>query len=152
MATKFVSQPIRFPDGQLNKNFTRADLEFHQLDHSGASYEARVFLNNPDADESTPTTEENGFVDSFYIFGHGGCFGDIGHCDVPTEPRRPFDLRPPHPLTPAEKRIIITDALHKIVDKTSEITVTVVPVIMSESLKEPDDVLQIKGISLITYD
>ena len=28
--------------------------------------------------------DDPSYAGSFYIFGHGGCFGDVGHCDVPT--------------------------------------------------------------------
>lgn len=153
---KIVSKPIRFSVSDLESEFKRADLEFHGVDHAGLSFEARVFLNNPEADENTEKTEENGYAGSFYIFGHGGCFGDVGHCDVPTEPRQPFDKRPPHPLTPTKKRIIVTEALKKAAEKNpGEITVTVVPVIRGD---QPDvkavakDVLKMERISIITYD
>ena len=39
----------------------------------------------------------------FHVFGHGGCFGEIGHCDV--QPRRLFDSRKPHALTPITKTV-----------------------------------------------
>jgi hypothetical protein len=48
-----------------------------------------------------------------YVFGHGGCFGDQGHCDVPME-RQPFDLRPPHQLTPAKMWLEVTDAIGRV--------------------------------------
>ncbi len=66
------------PVNELPSQFSRADLEFIGVDHSGASYEARVFVNNPSADIGTQTNEANGYAGSYYIFGHGGCFGDIG--------------------------------------------------------------------------
>ena len=61
----------------------RADLVFSGVDHSQTSYEVRVFLNNPTADASTPRTAEHGYAGRFVVFGHGGCFGDEGHCEVP---------------------------------------------------------------------
>ena len=79
---RYVSDPIPMPssdDAEDAADFSRADLEFHGVDHSGSSFEARVFFNNPDADETTPRQEDSGYVGAFYIFGHGGCFGDIGH-------------------------------------------------------------------------
>ena len=147
--TKFVSNPIRLPVRELENEFERADLEFHGVDHSGPSFEARVFLNNPDADESTKLTEDSGYVGSFYIFGHGGCYGDFGHCEVPAGARRPFDKRPPHPLKPVEKRLTVTEVLRKIAEKSGEITVTVVPVL---PLGISGDVLHFEGVSIVTYD
>ena len=35
----------------LARQFSRADIEFHGVDHAGASYEGRVFLDNPTADK-----------------------------------------------------------------------------------------------------
>ena len=70
-------------------DYYRADLELYGIDHSGPSYEGRVFLNNPRADENTALDIKNGYAGSYNIFGHGGCLGDLGHCDV--KQRRPYD-------------------------------------------------------------
>ncbi len=85
----------------LIPNFRRADLEFMEVDHSGASFEARVFIDNPTANQDTPKIPQAGYATSFYIFGHGGCFGDVGHCDI--HERRLYDPRPTHQLTPARR-------------------------------------------------
>src|SRR4051812_1568725 len=98
----FVSKPLKFNLKKLGRKFVRADLEFHGVDHSGPSYEGRVFINNTKANENTAMTLGNSFVGSYHIFGHGGCFGDVGHCDILKE-RLPYDYRPSHPLTPAYK-------------------------------------------------
>jgi len=146
MVDRFVSAPIELPahDGQ---DPTRADLVFYDVDHSGASYEARVFINSPDADASTPRDDPN-YAGSFCIFGHGGCFGDVGHCDVPTE-RDPFDMRPPHQLVPAAKTVVITEAYQRLVGPEDEtMTVTVVAVVPGDT---PNDVLRFDTIRLLTY-
>src|ERR1700680_4988187 len=91
---------------RLDRRFTRADIEFQGVDHSGASFEARIFLNQSNADEKTETTAASGYAGAFHIFGHGGCFGDEGHCDV--VPRRSYDPRPAHPLSPARQVVIAT--------------------------------------------
>jgi hypothetical protein len=92
---------------------------------------------------------------SFTIFGHGGCFGDVGHCDVPTGPAELFDLRlpPPHP---ASKTVIITDALRQLRDVgTTKVTVTVVPIPSETRLPtgraREGPVLKFDSVSLITY-
>src|SRR5215469_8045801 len=90
-AKKFVSDKIGL--GAFNQQFYRADLVFEGVDHAGATFEARVFLNNETANENTPTTGEQGYAGSFHIFGHGGCFGEAGHCEVRSNPR-PYDPRP----------------------------------------------------------
>src|SRR4051812_45824779 len=100
--------------GQLDltgadRGFSRADLEFHGLDHAGASYSAHVYINNIKADASTPKDAKSGYAGTFHIFGHGGCFGEVGHCDV--HPRRLYDPRGDHPLVPARKVLIATDAI-----------------------------------------
>src|SRR5690348_16357380 len=65
-------------DSLHRKDFNRADLIFEGVDHSGPSFEGRVFLNNPNATADTPATAENGYAGSFHIFGHGICLGDVG--------------------------------------------------------------------------
>ncbi len=113
----FKSQSIDNPARAGQPDFQRADLVFYGVDHSGPSYEARVYLNNPDADLHTPRDAASHFAGSFTVFGHSGCAGDAGHCEVPTGPRDPFDRRPPHPLTPQTKTVIVTDALRLLGDE-----------------------------------
>ncbi|HMH42284.1 MAG TPA: hypothetical protein VK557_02265 [Pyrinomonadaceae bacterium] len=136
---------------QLPTDYQRADLEFIGVDHSGASYEARVYVNNPNANANTQTTPANGYAGSFYIFGHGGCFGDVGHCDI--HPKRDeFDPRPSSPLEPIKKVVVATDAIKTAAAQTSEINVTVVPVILSWTEKsELTDVCKYDHINLVTY-
>lgn len=135
----------------LDQTFTRADIEFDGVDHSGASFEARVFLNNPDANDSTEKTLESGYAGSFHIFGHGGCFGDDeGHCEV--HPRRAYDPRPGHPLSRARKVVIATPAVRRALEQNSTATITVVPIIMSLTEKcDTENVLKFDKVSIITY-
>jgi hypothetical protein len=151
MTTKFTSQSISIGENYRNTPFYRADIIFEGIDHSGISYEGRVFLNNPNADETTPTTPENGYSKSFFIFGHGRCFGDIGHCDLRTG-TRPYDKRSQHPLTPLNIRVTVTDALKQIVQNVNELTVTVVPVVHApDDSLEMDNCLKFKQINLEIY-
>src|SRR5262249_33443730 len=63
MATTLeVPRPPLAPD-----EFSRADLEFRGVDHSGPSFEARVYLNNADAGAETPLTEDTGYAGSFWV-------------------------------------------------------------------------------------
>ena len=150
MSARFLSAPI--PLAGVRRGFRRADLVFHGLDHSGPSYEVRIFFNQPDADAATPRTAEAGYVRSFYMFGHGGCAGQPGHCEVP-ETRRAFDLRPPHQLTPATRWVTVTDATRRALE-AGELRVTVVPVVTSlAGARDVDvDVMAFQQVSLVTYD
>jgi tyrosinase len=145
----YVSAKI--PLDPLAKNFHRADLVFEGVDHSGATFEARVFLNNTGATAKTATTTQNGYAGSFHIFGHGGCFGDVGHCEVRGLPRL-YDPRPAHPLTPARKVLIATDAIRRALGKGRQMTVTVVPIVRAGTPEcDYEDVLKFEKISVRTY-
>lgn len=135
----------------IQKEFYRADLLFDGVDHAGASYEARIFLNNPKADDQTPTTLDNGYAGRYHIFGHGGCFGDVGHCEV-SGPRRPYDPRYSHPLTAASKTVIATEAIRRAVNQGQEMTVTVVPIITSGTkLCDYENTLKFDRVSVVAY-
>jgi hypothetical protein len=134
--------------------YERADLEFHGVDHAKASFEARLFINNPQAGTDTPVTDES-YAGSFWIFGHGGCAGDEGHCE-PRRERRPYDLRPEHQLTPVSKRVVITDKLRALVRPGEQFTVRVVPWIRPESAARlpanlVTDVLHFDRADLVSY-
>jgi hypothetical protein len=134
----YTSQPISAAEIPLEEA-SRVDIEFQQVDDSGASFEGRVFLNNPEADENTDLNLENGYAGSFFIFGHGGCFGDEGHCEVDTERAfDPYDPRRSHPMTPVETSVEATEAVQRTASEGEDVTVTVVPVIMG--LTEQTDV------------
>jgi len=152
VSAAFVSRPIALSG--VGGGFHRADLVFHGLDHSGPSYEVRIFFNNRDANADTPLTEKEGYVRSFYLFGHGGCAGQPGHCDVP-ETRRPYDVRPQHQLTTATRWVTVTDATRKALAAGGDLTVTAVPVVTSASAAkrdEDEDLMGLQQMSLVTYD
>ena len=149
MATPFTAPPL---DAKaLDTRFSRADVEFLGVDHSGSSYEGRVYLNNPDATDQTARTPEAGFAGSYYIFGHGGCLGDEGHCDV--KPRRAYDPRPGHHLTGARKVVIATDAVRRALAGGGQVTVTVVPVVHAVGPRSgwDDEVLGLDEVRIVTY-
>lgn len=145
----FNSQPIDNPARTGQPEFERADLVFYGVDHAGPSFEARIFLNNPKADLSSARDDASGYAGSFTVFGHAGCAGDVGHCDVPTGPKDPFDRRPPHALTPQTKTVIVTSALRKV--SADQLTVTVVPVRPGPDGAELADTLKFDRFSLLTY-
>jgi tyrosinase len=146
---KATSPEISLED--VGADFVRADVEFHGVDHSGSSYEGRVFVNNPDADADTEMTLEHGYAGSYYIFGHGGCYFDEGHCDV--KPRGPYDPSPPHELWPTRKVVIATDAIRAAAESGSALTITVVPVVTATSdiVSEDEELPKFEAVSVITY-
>jgi tyrosinase len=148
---RFKSKPLprpRFDDDMAPIN--RVDLVFYDVDPSGPSYQARIYLDAPDADHKTPRDESYGFGGWFTVFGHGGCFGDDErHCEVPDEVD-PFDLRPPRGIPRQTKVVTVTDALRRLSGDT--FVVTVVPVIPTEAGPQPTDTLDFKRLRLLTYE
>lgn len=145
----FISGAIENPASGQKPDFARADLVFYGVDHSGPSFEARIFFNNPEANLRTPRDDAS-YAGSFTVFGHAGCAGDPGHCDVPSGPKDPFDRRPPHSLTPQTKTVIVTDALRKISEE--QLTITVIPVRPGAEGPQVSDALSFERFTLVTYD
>jgi tyrosinase len=145
MVEHFTSTPIELPLG--NHPFARADLIFHGLDHSGASFEGQVFL-DPRGVGRDAGADHRAYVGSFFVFGHGGCFGDIGHCDIPAE-RDPFDLRPPHQLEPATRILTVTEAVEGLLVR--DVEAAKVTVIARTAEKRPANVLAFEKVRLATY-
>ena len=147
----FRSPPIKLHFNPDENDFYRADIELYGVDLSGPSYEGRVFLNNPAASENTPMDVGNGYVGSYHIFGHGGCFGDSGHCEV--APRRTYDSRAQHPLTPAFKSLVATAIIKKILKSTDTITITIVPIIAKGGrMSDTKEVVDIQRIRINGYE
>jgi hypothetical protein len=147
----FTSPPINVYVNEKEHEYYRVDIEFHGVDHSGPSYEGRVFLNKPNANKNTPLDYKNNYAGSYNIFGHGGCFGDIGHCDI--KPRRAYDSRAAHPLTPALKTIVVTNLIKKILKSKQTITVTIVPIIAKGGrMSNVKDVVHIGSIRINAYE
>jgi tyrosinase len=144
----YRSNPIGLTPADIGTGYYRADLVFDGVDHSGGSFALRVFFNNPDATGETEITAENGYAGSVYVFGHGGCFGDEGHCDVPVR-RRAFDHRPPHQLTPAKMWIEVTGAIRQLSQRQEQLVITVVPVMPGEAAQ--DSPVPFQKVSLVTY-
>jgi tyrosinase len=152
-----ITLKLARPTHEAAEEFSRADLEFRGVDHSGPSFEARVYLENPGADANTGRDPASGYAGSFHVFGHGGCFGEHGHCDIPKGQHSPYDLRFAHQLTPQYKTVIVTDALRTLMAKSARksVTVTVVPVVrdnLASLVGHAADPLRFESVSLITYE
>lgn len=112
--------PIRV--GAL-KESGRADLVFGGVEQAGPSWEGRVFLNNPGADESTPRNAGAGYAGSFHVYG----YGDPAPPDIAERKARQEEGGPA--VAPIEKRLHADpEALRSALSGTDELTVTVVAV------------------------
>lgn len=144
------------PPHDSPEDFSRADLEFRGVDHAGPSYEGCVYLNNPDADPDTGREPDTGYAGSFYVFGHGGCAGEAGHCDPAQAARGPYDLRPPHPLRPQFKTVVVTEALRRLMGAGDQALAVTVVAIVAESTPpvfgDTGDPLKLEGVRLITRE
>jgi tyrosinase len=143
----FVSAPIRLTAAQAAGVFARADLIFYDVDARHASFTARVFLQTPGDVDLSPGRQD-GYAGFFAIFGHGGCSGDEGHCEIP-QSRDPFDLGPPHPLTPQVKLVDVTKRLHQV--GGDEVVAVVLAVRPGRDGATLSDMLTFSAMRLITY-
>ena len=150
----FVSDKINLDFEKLSKEFYRADLELQEVDHSGPSYEGRVFINNDNANYDTPLNSNGGYVGSYYIFGHGGCYGDEGHCDIRRE-NSPFNLVPAQ-LKPENVFMIVTPRIKELPKTGKDFKVTVVPILSDSNplgrYIDTENVIKIGKILLHIYD
>jgi len=146
---------LALPTDASQAEFSRADVVIQGLDHSQSSYEVRLYLNNASATADTPRTVEHGYAGRLTVFGHGGCYGDLGHCEVPAPSSDPTDLRPPHPLTPLDTYVTVTNALRSILERDGALrTLTLVPVSsppLRAERKPAPELLRFDDVSLHTY-
>jgi hypothetical protein len=146
---RWTSPKLPVPDLDPTQ-ISRADAVFTGVDHSADSYEARVYVGNSRANLDTGTDPERGYAGSFTIFGHGGCFGEAGHCDPALGYRDAFDIRPPHALEPLTKTVRITEALRRKA-AGEEVTITVVAVDQSGEEPGPSDAMRFGELRLLVY-
>ena len=147
----FISKLIKFDIKNLEESTYRIDIQFHGMEHDGPSYEGRVFINNTNACNNTAKDISNGYVGSYFVFGHGECFGDVGHCDI-RKIRSPFDFSPPHPLTPIFIRLKVTEQLRDLGKQTDEFIVTVVPILAGGSQNFVSEIVKCERITIVSYD
>jgi tyrosinase len=142
---RFTTEAIELPP--RDRPFVRADLLFYGLDHSGPSYEGRVFVDPRGVGKDADLTHR-AYAGRFYIFGHGGCFGEVGHCDLPSG-EDPFDLRPSHQLEPATRIVTVTDTIRGLLER--EVEAAKVTVVARSEGRAANDVLGFDTVRLVTY-
>jgi hypothetical protein len=100
-----------------------AELIFTGIEQAGPSFEGRIFLSNPDADESTPLTPEKGYAGSFHVYGYGD---PAPPAIAEAKATQAVDAGP---VAPIEKRVRVDEtALRGALDRSDELTVTVVSI------------------------
>ena len=144
---RYVSKKLPIPDYDP-ADVSRADVVLVGVDHEGDSFVGHVYLGNPKATYETERDPEQGYAGSFSVFGHAGCFGDKGHCDPRQRFTDEFDYRPPHPLTPLTKTVIVTEALKRC---TGSVVVTIVAADETGEDGRPSDALEFQELRLLLY-
>ena len=129
-------------------DYRTAHFEIGGIKHVGASYEGLLYINNPAATADTGKDAEAGYVGSFHVFGHGGCFGAPGHCDNREPERRRFDNRPLSRVIRMKKRVDITEPLRAAAQSAADIEFTIVA---RTTDPEPEGVLDVKRLSVVLY-
>lgn len=112
--TRHSTDKAGLADGTL-QGHGRVELRLYNLRRSVGSHTVRVFLNQPGADASTPTTGNDHYVGYFARFGHGNCIGGPGHCDPPGTPVSRFEMQPRHHNSPHNHRLDATECVARLV-------------------------------------
>ena len=146
MVGRFHSKPLELPDPA--HGFDRVDLVFYGVDHSSATYEARIFLGAPRNLARDAGLDHPAYAGSFYVFGHDRCYGDEGHCEVPEE-RDPFDLRLPHHLEPEAEIVTVTASIERLLAGGKR--KAAVDVIARSPAGEAVEALDFSRLRLLTY-
>lgn len=116
-----------------SRGVRRAELVFGGVDQAGPSFAARVFLNNPEADETTAQTPEMGYAGSFHVYGYG----------APAPPAiaeaKAKQAAGGRPVAPIEKRVRADEAaLRSALEGADELTITVVPIPVDPGGRAPE--------------
>ena len=143
---RWTSQPLTVPR-HPGAPYARADLELEGVRHDGPSCYVLLYFNLPQADEHTGRDVPQ-FAGAFSLFAHGRCWGEPGHCEVPAGPLNAFDRRPPHPLTPINITVTVTEALRAVAEDEVTVTVLTFPVVGSDR----DEPLRFSRLTLLSYD
>ena len=143
-----VTQPVDSTAAVPVDDFSSAYLEIGGIKHTGSSWEGLVYVNNPDATLATGADATAGYVGSFHVFGHGGCFGAAGHCEAPHERRR-FDNRPLNRAIRMKKRLDVSAALRTLSSPDLQFTI-VARVTDGIPGLDPEGVLDVKRLSIVT--
>jgi tyrosinase len=137
---------------QAAQTHRRAEVRLHHVQYTTrAGFFIRVFLNQPDANASTPTKDNPHYVGMQSMF-TGLCIGGPGHCDPPPKaPRRKFDMRHRQHKTPANFRFDCTETVARL-RALGETDFQVTLVVLNLDGTPATDALHLDGVSLSFFD
>ena len=148
--TRFRSAESGAPPQVLSR-FKKAEVRLHKMVQPPTSFTIRVFLNQPDADATTPIQGNDNYAGYLSIFGHGDCIGGPGHCDDQPRGVRLFDRRPPHHNKPYNARLDVTKTARRLITKgASDLSVHLV--VMAPDEKRLSEMLRLDAVSLTFKD
>jgi len=146
---RFKSAPAEVPS-QVVASHRRAEVRLKKVQHLQQGGVVRVFLNQSNADASTPTRGNDHFVGQMHLFA-GDCIGGPGHCAVPPETKRAFDQRPRHRKTPHNIRFDATKTIERL--KAQGDTDFQVQIVALDLQGKPSpEVLRLDAVSLMFFD
>jgi len=145
---RFLSKPIKID--QNAKGFRKAEIRLHWVPQLLRSCFVRAFLNQPDADASTPLQGNPHFAGYMSVFGHGPCYGGPGHCDPPPPRPRDYDWRTRSHNTPRNHRIEVTKSAKTLLESTDKLQITLL--VIGADYEEDHDLLKLAGVSLTLLD
>jgi tyrosinase len=145
---RFISKPIRVAAGM--KAFHKAEVRLHWVPQLARSCFIRVFLNQPGADATTPINGNPNYAGYLAVFGHGECYGGPGHCDLPAQRAREFDVRPRSHNTPRNHRIDVSACARELLKKAQTLQITLL--VIGVDYREEPDLLRLEGVSLNFLD
>lgn len=145
---RFQSKPI--PIQPNAKAFRKAEIRLHWVPQLMRSCFVRAFLNQPDADASTPIQDNPHFAGYLSIFGHGACYGGPGHCDPPPPRPRDYDMRTRSHNTPRNHRIDVTKSAKALLAKADKLQITLL--VIGAHYGEDRELLKLEGVSLNLLD
>ncbi len=135
----------------------RAEIRLHSVQYPArVGYHIRVYLNQPDANEKTPTKGNPHYVGMLHLFS-GTCIGGPGHCDVPPAPlcesngRPRFDHRGRAHKAPVNFRLDATSAVKALVAKGAK-DFQVHLVVLNTNGSAASDALILDAVSLNFLD
>jgi hypothetical protein len=90
------------------------------------------------------------FAGYLAVFGHGGCYGGPGHCDLPPAQSRDYDRRPRSHNTPRNHRIDVTQCARRLLETADSLQITLL--VIGVDYQEESDLLKLEGVSLNFLD
>jgi hypothetical protein len=147
---RWTSKPLEFTFTEAG--LSRVMLEFEGVDHDGSTFTVLTYLNNPAVPDDAGRDESENFAAAFTVFAHGDCWGDVGHCEPTRDRVSEFDVRPEHPLTPANFAVDITDAVERLVTTERVRTLTVTALVTTADEDRTKEPLRFDALSLVVFE